>query len=121
MHAIVRRWFEDRYQAPTPTQCAAWPVIASGRDTLVAAPTGSGKTFAAFLNAIDQLLRARLGGSLEDECKVLYVSPLRALSHDIKRNLDQPLAEVLAAAKDAGDGAERAPLLGTREHAVVDV
>ena len=69
----------------------AWPAIQSGRNVLVAAPTGSGKTFAAFLAAIDQLVKEGLEGALPDETRIVYVSPLKALSNDIQRNLEAPL------------------------------
>ena len=85
-----------RAQLPVPTeaQIAAWPAIASGRDTLVAAPTGSGKTLTAFLTAIDALVREGLSHGLPDTTLVLYVSPLKALSNDIHVNLDAPLAGI---------------------------
>ena len=75
-------------RAPTPTQARAWPAIKAGRDTLIAAPTGSGKTLSAFLAAIDELVRRGLAGALPDETQVVYVSPLKALSNDIQKNLD---------------------------------
>jgi ATP-dependent Lhr-like helicase len=90
-HPAVAAWFNRTFDAPTPAQEQAWPAIQSGRHVLVAAPTGSGKTFAAFLAAIDQLVREGVAGPLADETRVLYVSPLKALSNDIHRNLDGPL------------------------------
>ena len=90
-HPAVAAWFTRTYEAPTPAQAEAWPAIQAGRDVLVAAPTGSGKTLAAFLAAIDQLIREGAAGTLSDETRVLYVSPLKALSNDIHRNLDAPL------------------------------
>ena len=78
---------------------AAWPAIASGRHALIAAPTGSGKTLAAFLAAIDALVRQALAGALADATQVVYVSPLKALSNDIQRNLEQPLAGIAAELK----------------------
>ena len=99
-HPAVAAWFARSFAAPTEAQRAAWPVIRSGRDTLVAAPTGSGKTLTAFLTAIDMLLREGLSFGLPDATQVLYVSPLKALSNDIHVNLDAPLAgirEALAA------------------------
>jgi ATP-dependent helicase Lhr and Lhr-like helicase len=90
-HPAVAAWFTRTFDAPTPAQEQAWPAIQGGRDVLVAAPTGSGKTLAAFLAAIDQLVKEGSAGPLPDETRVLYVSPLKALSNDIHRNLDAPL------------------------------
>src|SRR5881409_3231082 len=93
-HPAVTRWFGERFSAPTEPQRHAWPVIQRGGDVLIAAPTGSGKTFAAFLSAVDSLLRQGLDGTLRDETQVLYVSPLKALSNDVQKNLAEPLAEI---------------------------
>src|SRR5664280_2801539 len=93
-HPAVQTWFQDRLGEPTPPQRQGWPAIREGRNTLIAAPTGSGKTLAAFLSAIDSLIRQRSG--LKDETQVLYVSPLRALSNDVQKNLQGPLAEIRA-------------------------
>ncbi|MFP5465790.1 MAG: DEAD/DEAH box helicase, partial [Gammaproteobacteria bacterium] len=93
-HPAVAAWFGQAFSAPTPAQDGAWPAIRSGQHTLLAAPTGSGKTLAAFLTAIDDLVRAGLAGPLPDTVQVLYVSPLRALSADIQRNLEAPLAGI---------------------------
>ena len=94
-HPAVAGWFSDRFGAPTPVQARAWPAIQAGRHTLMAAPTGSGKTLAAFLAAIDALVREGVArGGLPDETRVLYVSPLKALSNDIRKNLDEPLAGI---------------------------
>ena len=101
-HPVVARWFEARFTAPTAPQAAGWPAIASGRDTRIAAPTGSGKTLAAFLACIDDLLRRALDGRLEDTTQVVYVSPLKALSNDVQRNLEEPLAELRAVAAREG-------------------
>jgi ATP-dependent Lhr-like helicase len=90
-HPAVAAWFSRTFDAPTPAQERAWPALQSGRHALVAAPTGSGKTFAAFLAAIDQLVREGQEGPLPDETRIVYVSPLKALSNDIQRNLDAPL------------------------------
>ena len=95
-HPAVAQWFQARFPDPTEPQRRAWPVIQSGRDALIAAPTGSGKTFAAFLAAIDSLLRQGLDGTLRDEVQVLYVSPLKALSNDVQKNLAEPLAGIRA-------------------------
>lgn len=95
-HPAVSSWFARTFPAPTDAQLAAWPAIASGRDTLVAAPTGSGKTLTAFLTAIDGLVREGLSQGLPDQTLVVYVSPLKALSNDIHVNLDAPLEGVRA-------------------------
>jgi ATP-dependent Lhr-like helicase len=95
-HPAVATWFRRALGTPTPAQDAAWPAIASGRHALVAAPTGSGKTLAAFLHALDGLVRRGLAGDLRDETHVLYVSPLRALSHDVQKNLQAPLLGIRA-------------------------
>lgn len=96
-HPAVARWFARAFEAPTPAQEQAWPAILASRHTLIAAPTGSGKTLAAFLAAIDQLVRAGLEqGGLSDETRIVYVSPLKALSNDIHRNLEAPLAGIRA-------------------------
>jgi len=91
-HPAVAAWFKRSFGAPTIAQARAWPAISAGRHTLVAAPTGSGKTLAAFLAAIDSLVRQGAEGALCDETQVVYVSPLKALSNDIQRNLQAPLA-----------------------------
>ncbi len=95
-HPAVRAWFESAFAGgPTPAQRAAWPAIQAGRHALVAAPTGSGKTLAAFLAAIDALVRESVErGGLPDETRIVYVSPLKALSNDIQRNLEVPLAGI---------------------------
>ena len=98
----VRAWFERRFRAPTPSQAQGWPAIARSEDVLIAAPTGSGKTLAAFLLVIDRLVRRALDGTLEDRLEAVYVSPLRALSHDIQRNLELPLAEIRHEAQRMG-------------------
>jgi ATP-dependent Lhr-like helicase len=98
----VAAWFAERFAAPTEPQRLAWPAIARGEDTLVSAPTGSGKTLAAFLVVLDRLVRRALDGALEDRLEALYVSPLRALSNDIHRNLERPLAEIRATAARLG-------------------
>src|SRR5262245_12760985 len=103
-HPLVDRWFAERFGEPTEPQTRGWPEIAAGRNTLIAAPTGSGKTLAAFLVCIDRLLSRWLDGSLEDKVYVVYVSPLKALSNDIHRNLDVPLVEIAQRAAEAGHG-----------------
>jgi ATP-dependent Lhr-like helicase len=91
-HPTIQRWFENRFGEPTAPQVQGWPHIRSGRHTLIAAPTGTGKTIAAYLSAIDSL--ARQGPLLKDETTVLYISPLRALSNDVQKNLQAPLREL---------------------------
>jgi ATP-dependent Lhr-like helicase len=97
-HPAVARWFQRSFPAPTAAQAGAWPNIHAGRHTLVAAPTGSGKTLTAFLAAIDALVREGVanGGALPDETRVVYVSPLKALSNDIHINLEAPLEGIRA-------------------------
>src|SRR3979490_2200883 len=93
-HPAVAAWFGRSFAAPTAAQAAAWPAIRAGEDVLIAAPTGSGKTLAAFLAAIDGLVRQGLTGELRDETQIVYVSPLKALSNDVRRNLEAPLAGI---------------------------
>src|SRR5436189_4042492 len=90
-HPAAAAWFRDAFPCPTAAQVQAWPAIQSGRHALIAAPTGSGKTLAAFLAAIDDLVRRGIEAPLPDETAVVYVSPLKALSNDIRLNLDAPL------------------------------
>jgi ATP-dependent Lhr-like helicase len=98
----VAAWFESCFAAPTEAQTKAWPAIKSGRHTLIAAPTGSGKTLAAFLAAIDALIRQGLEGRLADVTQVVYVSPLKALSNDVQRNLELPLAGIREKLRERG-------------------
>jgi ATP-dependent Lhr-like helicase len=95
-HPAVAAWFRSRFAAPTPAQEQAWPAIQAGRNVLVAAPTGSGKTLSAFLAALDELVREGQAGTLPDETRIVYVSPLKALSNDIESNLATPLAGIRA-------------------------
>ncbi len=101
-HPLVAGWFTRRFGTPTEPQALGWPAIQAGRDVLLSAPTGSGKTFAAFLHGLDALLREALAGGLPDETRIVYVSPLKALSNDIEKNLREPLAALREAAADAG-------------------
>ena len=107
--ALTRTWFHDRFGAVTEPQLRGWPEIQAGRDVLISAPTGSGKTLAAFLTSIDGLVRQARTGALPDRTQVLYVSPLKALSNDVHKNLDIPLAGVSEVAR-----AESIPLAPIR-------
>src|SRR5262245_64746408 len=93
-HPAVADWFDRKFAAPTRAQALAWPAIQSGRHVLIAAPTGSGKTLAAFLAAINALVEQGLKGELKDETQIVYVSPLKALSNDVQRNLEEPLSGI---------------------------
>ncbi len=133
-HPVVRRWFSDEVGAPTEAQLRAWEAIAAGRHTLVAAPTGSGKTLAAFLTAINALLEESQAAPLSDEVRVVYVSPLKALSADINKNLAEPRVGIQRLAADDGlrapgittgvrtgdtSQSERAAMLRTPPHILV--
>jgi ATP-dependent Lhr-like helicase len=134
-HPVLRRWWESRFDEPTAAQLEGWRAIRRGADTLIAAPTGSGKTLAAFLTAIDELFREGAEkGALPDEVRVIYVSPLKALSADIHKNLAEPRREIRAlaeamgyppvritAAVRSGDTpqSERAAMLRTPPHVLV--
>ena len=97
----TRGWFESTFAEPTAAQALGWPVIARGEHTLVHAPTGSGKTLAAFLWTLDRLLHEPVPEP-EQRCRVLYVSPLKALAYDVERNLRAPLAGIGHAANRLG-------------------
>jgi ATP-dependent helicase Lhr and Lhr-like helicase len=101
-HPAVARWFTRSFPAPTEPQLQAWPEIKKQRHTLIAAPTGSGKTLAAFLSAIDDLVRLGVEGKLDDSTHVIYVSPLKALSNDVQRNLQVPLEGIQEELKALG-------------------
>ena len=101
-HPLVREWFLGQFAAPTGAQAEGWDAIAKGRHTLIAAPTGSGKTLAAFLTCIDRLVRAGLDGGLPERTEVVYVSPLKALSNDVQRNLSVPLEGIAGLAEAHG-------------------
>ena len=101
-HPLVQAWFHERLGEPTEPQARGWPLIREGRDVLIAAPTGSGKTLSAFLAALDSLFRLALAGQLEDVTQVLYVSPLKALGNDVQKNVIQPLREITERAVVAG-------------------
>ncbi|MGQ0645951.1 MAG: DEAD/DEAH box helicase [Gemmatimonadaceae bacterium] len=102
-HPIVRQWFSDTLGPASAPQRAGWPSIASGRDTLILAPTGTGKTLAAFLWELDSLIRQGQEQPLANAIHLLYVSPLKALSNDIQRNLEHPLAQLKARFEQAGE------------------
>ncbi len=106
-HPVVARWFEQRFGEPTAPQRQGWDAIRAGRDTLISAPTGSGKTLAAFLYSLDQLFREGLERPLPDEIRVVYVSPLKALSADIHLNLAEPRREIRRLAEESGLEAPR--------------
>ena len=95
-HPAVARWLEQTFGSPTEPQLRGWPAIQSGRHVLISAPTGSGKTLAAFLASLDTLFREGLKAELPDETQIVYISPLKALSNDIRKNLQEPLAEIRA-------------------------
>src|SRR6476469_1982081 len=97
-HPVIAEWFAERFSAPTDAQAQSWPAIVGGDHTLVAAPTGSGKTLAAFLASIDNLFRQAVENKLPDETQVVYISPLKALSNDIHRNLQVPREAMRASA-----------------------
>jgi ATP-dependent helicase Lhr and Lhr-like helicase len=101
-HPIVQEWFVTKFGTPTEPQVMGWPHILADKDTLISAPTGSGKTFAAFLACIDRLVRKAISGALRDQIEVLYVSPLKALGNDIQKNLEAPLGEILHLAASGG-------------------
>src|SRR5512140_512593 len=100
-HPVIARWFQEKFGSPTEPQRLGWPFIQSAAHTLIAAPTGSGKTLAAFFAELDQLFRDGLEGKLPDATRVLYVSPLKALSNDIHKNLEEPLAGIRQALLEA--------------------
>ncbi|HLL52831.1 MAG TPA: DEAD/DEAH box helicase, partial [Myxococcaceae bacterium] len=111
-HPAVREWFEASFAAPTPPQALGWPAIARGESTLLLAPTGSGKTLAAFLHCLDRVMFSPEPPKAE-RCRVLYVSPLKALAVDVERNLRAPLAGIARVAQARGD-AHRLPAVAVR-------
>src|SRR3954470_9810819 len=106
-HPVVARWFSETLGEPTRAQTNGWPAIRAGRHTLIAAPTGSGKTLAAFLTVLDDLFQEGLRGPLPDEVRVVYVSPLKALSADIHKNLAEPRRGIRQIAESMGLDAPR--------------
>lgn len=110
-HPLVRDWFLEKFPGgPTEAQVEGWPSIRSGNDTLIAAPTGSGKTLTAFLAGINALIEEDARGELGSELRILYVSPLKALANDIQRSLNGPLDEIADRAFTSG---QRAPNVRT--------
>src|SRR3954471_15129081 len=101
-HPVVSRWFSETLGNPTPVQQRGWEAIRGGRHTLIAAPTGSGKTLAAFLTALDELFVESLQAPLPDEVRVVYVSPLKALSADIHKTLAEPRRGIRRIAEELG-------------------
>jgi len=98
-HPLVRDWFIERFGTPTEPQMEGWPPILALKDTLICAPTGSGKTLTAFLVCIDKLVHQAIEGRLSDKTEIIYVSPLKALSNDIQKNLEEPLSQIFALAE----------------------
>src|SRR5467141_191464 len=101
-HPAVARWFDQTFGSPTEPQARGWPEIHSGRHVLISAPTGSGKTLAAFLSSLDALFREGAKTELPDATRIVYVSPLKALSNDIRKNLQEPLAGIRALLNELG-------------------
>jgi ATP-dependent helicase Lhr and Lhr-like helicase len=101
-HPIIQEWFLSRFGSATEPQIEGWPAILAQRPTLISAPTGSGKTLAAFLICIDQLFRKALTGELQPHTEVVYISPLKALSNDIRKNLEEPLQQIQKLALERG-------------------
>jgi ATP-dependent helicase Lhr and Lhr-like helicase len=101
-HPIIQEWFVTKFGTPTEPQVLGWPKILAGESTLISAPTGSGKTLAAFLVCIDRLFRRSIDGTLRPTTQVVYVSPLKALSNDIQKNLEEPLREIQQLALERG-------------------
>src|SRR5205814_5753347 len=133
-HPIVARWFSETLGEPTRAQALGWAAIRDRRHTLIAAPTGSGKTLAAFLNALDELVHDGLAAPLADEVRIVYVSPLKALSADVHKNLAEPREGICRIAADLGlqipritaavrtgdtTSSERAAMLRTPPHILV--
>ncbi len=102
-HPLIQRWFVERLGPPTEPQVEGWPAIREGHDVLISAPTGSGKTLAAFLFGLDRLAREGNERELEERVDILYISPLKALSNDVAKNLDGPLSELAELAARAGE------------------
>jgi ATP-dependent Lhr-like helicase len=101
-HPLVREWFDSSFSAATEPQVLGWPAIRAGEDVLISAPTGSGKTLAAFTLCLDDLVRRSTEGTLPEQTLVVYVSPLKALTNDVRENLEKPLAALTALAQAHG-------------------
>ena len=101
-HPLVREWFDTSFSAATEPQVLGWPAIRAGEDVLISAPTGSGKTLAAFTLCLDDLVRRSTEGTLPEQTLVVYVSPLKALTNDVRENLEKPLAALTALAQARG-------------------
>ncbi len=101
-HPAVEQWFAESFGAPTPPQAQGWPAIAAGESTLIFSPTGSGKTLAAFLSCLDRLMFSPVPAK-DARCRVLYVSPIKALAVDVERNLRAPIAGIARVAAARGD------------------
>jgi ATP-dependent Lhr-like helicase len=101
-HPAVHAWFDEHFKVPSPAQAEAWPLIKAGHNVLIAAPTGSGKTLNAFMSAIDDLVRQGISQGLKDETQIVYVSPLKALSNDIRANLEVPIAGIREKLREQG-------------------
>ena len=99
-HPLIESWFKETLGEPSPPQSAGWPLIADKKNVLIAAPTGSGKTLAAFLVFLDQLYKLQIQNKLENRVYIIYVSPLKALSNDIQKNLENPLVELSCRARE---------------------
>src|SRR5712672_1596647 len=106
-HPVLQRWFTQTLGNPTTVQTRGWNAIREGQHTLIAAPTGSGKTLAAFFNALDDLFVEGLHAPLPDEVRVVYISPLKALSADIHKNLAEPRRGIQRIAAELGLDAPR--------------